>query len=95
MRESRPGLPMPEASGSFADDVSPYGVLDLPGGVADWVVPAGGDVDDSLPGSPRIAVTRGGAWCDWRIDCRLDARRIYQAAECSPRIGFRLARSAE
>jgi serine/threonine-protein kinase len=95
MRESRPGRPMPEASGSFADDISPFGVRDLAGGVADWVVPTGGDIDDSLPGSPRIAVTRGGAWCDWRIDCRLDARRIYQAEECSPRIGFRLARSAE
>jgi serine/threonine-protein kinase len=95
MRESRPGLPMPEAAGAVVDDVSPYGVLDLAGGVADWVLPSGGDVDDSLPGSPRIAVTRGGAWCDWRIDCRLDARRIYQAAEYSPRIGFRLARSAE
>ncbi len=95
MRESRPGLPMPEPSGSFSEDVSPYGVRDLAGGVADWVVPSGGDIDDSLPGSPRIAVTRGGAWCDWRTDCRLDSRRIYQAMECSPRIGFRLARSAE
>jgi eukaryotic-like serine/threonine-protein kinase len=93
MRESRPGLPMPEPSGAFAEDVSPYGVRDLAGGVAEWVVPSGGDIDDSLPGSPRISVTRGGAWCDWKNDCRLDTRRIYRAAESSPRIGFRLARS--
>jgi hypothetical protein len=45
-------------------------------------------------GTPRQMVTRGGAWCDWHVDCRLDTRRIYQAVESSSRIGFRLARTA-
>src|SRR5262249_10275695 len=53
MVQSRPGQPRPEPSGAFAADESPYGVRDLAGGVADWVVSADGDVD----------VARGGAWC--------------------------------
>jgi len=87
MRESRPGLAAPEPPGAFADDVSPYGVCDLAGGVADWVVPLGGGTDGDA-----LMVTRGGAWCDWRVDCRVDARRIYHAGERSSRVGFRLAR---
>jgi hypothetical protein len=63
--------------------------------------PAGGctrtpvrpDTSTAEADSPRISVTPGGAWCDWKNDCRLDTRRIYRAAESSPRIGFRLARS--
>jgi serine/threonine-protein kinase len=90
MRESRPGSPAPEPSGRFADDVSPYGVRDLAGGVADWVLPSGRDRD--LFEAPAQMVTRGGAWCDWHVDCRLDTRRSYQATETSSRIGFRLAR---
>jgi serine/threonine-protein kinase len=91
MRESRPGLPRPEPSGTFAADVSPYGVRDLAGGLADWVLP---DRAETNPGELRQIVSRGGAWCDWAADCALSARRSYWAIERSARVGFRLVRDA-
>jgi serine/threonine-protein kinase len=82
MVQSRPGQPKPEPSGAFAADVSPYGIRDLAGGVADWVVTT----------DTRADVARGGAWCDWRADCRLATRRPYQVGIRTSRVGFRLAR---
>ncbi len=88
MRDSRRGQPRPEPSGAFPVDVSPYGVRDTAGGIADWVATLrdGGAVD---------VVSRGGAWCDWEHDCRLSTRRPYGPFERSPRVGFRLARSVD
>jgi serine/threonine-protein kinase len=94
MRQSRPGLPRPEAPGAFAIDESPYGVRDLAGGVADWVVPSGPAPVVEEGAGDRLMVSRGGAWSDWAPDCRLSARRPYLAVERSSRVGFRLARSA-
>jgi serine/threonine-protein kinase len=91
MRESRPGLPRPEPSGTFLDDVSPYGVRDLAGGLADWVLP---DRREEPGDDVRQLASRGGAWCDWAADCSLTARRTYWAIERSARVGFRLARDA-
>jgi serine/threonine protein kinase/formylglycine-generating enzyme required for sulfatase activity len=91
MRESRPGLPRPEPSGTFVDDVSPYGVRDLAGGLADWVLP---DRVEANQGELRQIVSRGGAWCDWAADCALSSRRSYWVIERSARVGFRLARDA-
>ncbi len=88
MRLSRRGPPAPEPSGTFAHDESPYGVRDLAGGVADWVLPGDGD-----PSSAEYAAARGGAWCDWSADCHAAARRLYWGTERSDRVGFRLARS--
>jgi serine/threonine-protein kinase len=89
MRESRPGLPRPEPSGIFAADSSPYGVRDLAGGIAEWVLPPG---HRSSQGVTTQLATRGGAWCDWRVDCYLGARRPYFVEERSARVGFRLVR---
>jgi formylglycine-generating enzyme required for sulfatase activity len=89
MRDSRVGQPLAEAVGSFLWDVSPYGVCDLAGGVADWCTP---DPRRTAPREPREVVSRGGAWCDWPIDCRLASRRRYFATEHSARVGVRLAR---
>ena len=89
MRDSRPAAPRPEPSGAFAADVSPYGVCDMAGGIADWVVPAT-EVHD--PSGARLMVTRGGAWCDWQIDCVLASRRPAWATERAARVGFRLVR---
>jgi serine/threonine-protein kinase len=89
MRESRPGLPRPEPSGIFATDSSPYGVRDLAGGIAEWVLPPG---HRSSVGVTTQLATRGGAWCDWRVDCYLGARRPYFVEERSARVGFRLVR---
>lgn len=91
MRDSRPGTPLVEPAGVFDPDVSPYGVRDLAGGVADWCIP---DHRRTAPREPREVVSRGGAWCDWAIDCRLASRRRYLATEISARVGVRLARDA-
>ncbi|HEY5945800.1 MAG TPA: bifunctional serine/threonine-protein kinase/formylglycine-generating enzyme family protein, partial [Kofleriaceae bacterium] len=89
MRDSRPGVSVAERTGAFESDVSPYGVRDLAGGVANWCIP---DVRRQVPREPREVVSRGGAWCDWAIDCRLASRRRYLASEHSVRVGVRLAR---
>jgi eukaryotic-like serine/threonine-protein kinase len=89
IRDSRPGSPVAEPIGTFEWDVSPYGVHDLAGGIADWCVP---DPRRTAPREPREVVSRGGAWCDWSIDCRLASRRRYLANEQSARVGVRLAR---
>jgi serine/threonine-protein kinase len=88
MRDSSPGAPRPRPAGAFAGDVSPFGVRDLAGGVADWVTPAAGP---ARKGSREI-VSRGGAWCDWWTDCLLTAHRSYLVGERSARVGFRLVR---
>ncbi len=85
MRQSRPGLPRPEPIGTFGIDESPYGVRDLAGGIADWVIPGAEE--------QGVMVSRGGSWGDWVGDCLLSARRPYLAVERSSRVGFRLARS--
>jgi serine/threonine-protein kinase len=92
MRESRPGAPHPEPSGVFVEDISPYGVRDMAGGVADWVIPA---LEGDSGQLSNQGVTRGGAWCDWRLDCHAAARRPYSPLERTERVGFRLARSAD
>jgi eukaryotic-like serine/threonine-protein kinase len=91
MRDSRSGVAQPEPSGAFSADVSPYGVCDMAGGVADWVL-APGDPDGLLVRGGQIA-SRGGAWSDWPMDCNVAARRSYSPTEQSSRVGFRLVRS--
>jgi serine/threonine-protein kinase len=91
MRESRPGLPRPEQSGACSADVSPYGVLDMAGGMADWVVSTTRE-PESEDAVEHVA-SRGGAWCDWHLDCRLSARRPHLSVERTPRVGFRLVRT--
>ncbi len=96
MRTSRPGASTPEPSGTFEADVSPYGVMDLSGGLADWTLPAAGAAGGTLSEEgteQRVVYSRGGAWCDAAFDCRLPARQTYVANACSQRVGFRLARS--
>ena len=89
MRDSRAGVSLAEDIGAFPWDISPYGVCDLAGGVADWCT---ADPRRTSPREPREVVSRGGAWCDWPIDCRLASRRRYLATEHSARVGVRLAR---
>jgi eukaryotic-like serine/threonine-protein kinase len=93
MLHSRAGRPMPEPIGTFASDISPYGVRDMAGGVADWCTPTAGDERRS---NPAIAMaSRGGAWCDPEADCAVNARRRVQMDERSVRLGFRLVRDAK
>ncbi|MCC6647907.1 MAG: SUMF1/EgtB/PvdO family nonheme iron enzyme [Polyangiaceae bacterium] len=92
MRDSRRGIPAPEPSRAFACDVSVYGVHDMAGGVADWVIT--GNDDARADTQARRMVSRGGAYCDPEQDCRMVTRRHHLAMERSPRVGFRLVRTA-
>ncbi len=95
MRQSQAGPCFPEPVGSFETDLSPYGVRDLAGGVADWTLPDDVDHVSQLTGAgdaPRYLYSRGGAWCDWATDCRVTTRRAYLPTERAERVGFRLVR---
>jgi eukaryotic-like serine/threonine-protein kinase len=96
MSESRPLSPAPEPSGAFAEDVSPYGVRDMAGGVADWALPRKEPHPENTPrssGELVRLVSRGGSFCDPTYDCRLSSKRHYLAIERASRVGFRLART--
>ncbi len=82
MRHSRPGHSEPEPAGAFDADLSPYGVVDMAGSIANWTT-----------GPGDVVYSRGGAWSDWPIDCRVVTRRRYLPDEHTERVGFRLARS--
>jgi serine/threonine-protein kinase len=90
MRDSRVELPEPAPGGAFDIDESPYGVRDMAGCIADWVIPP---ADETTRTMARFSVSKGGAWCDWDYDCHIPVRRRYRASERSMRVGFRLART--
>jgi serine/threonine-protein kinase len=100
--ESHAGPPAPAPVDSYPDDVSPYGVRGLGGGVRDWVLeefaPEGPKVTpDGLaivaPPRPDAAThgTRGGAWSlpAW-VSCA--ACRGYHPSIRLADLGFRLVR---
>ena len=90
MRFSRAGRPHPEPIGAFASDVSPFGVRDLAGGIADLCTPVA--TEGRRTDSNLVFASRGGAWCDSDADCVSTARRRVSMGERSPRLGFRLVR---
>jgi serine/threonine-protein kinase len=90
MMHSRPGRPVPEPVGTFASDVSPYGVRDMAGGIADWCTPVTPETARGEHGT--LLASRGGAWCDADTDCTLTARRRVAIEERSYRLGMRLVR---
>ncbi len=83
MRFSRPETPpQPEPVGRFDDDVSPYGVRDLAGGVQEW---CRGDDDRS-----DYCPTKGGGWGQDERLCHLASTVGMFADARSARVGFRL-----
>jgi formylglycine-generating enzyme required for sulfatase activity len=62
----------------------------MAGGIAEWVLPTA----SAATGSLQQIASRGGAWCDGRVDCYPGARRAYFLEERSARVGFRLVREA-
>jgi serine/threonine-protein kinase len=86
MRFSRSENPQLEPAGVFVDDVSPYGVRDLGGGVQEWCQPAeGNDVERPC---------RGGAWNQDMRASRLAGRISLLAEARSAGVGFRVVYSA-
>lgn len=84
---ARPGAAHLEPCGSFPTDRSPYGVMDLAGGVSDWTVsPAGAEGDNA----DRIC--RGGSWNHLDLHARAASRHAMAPNAVSVSVGFRLAR---
>jgi serine/threonine-protein kinase len=106
MRFSRPWLPQPEPVGTFATDVSPYGVRDMGGGMREWVGDLFGErswEDTSLEIEPPVATER--AESSWRVfrsgnwaaseenRCRAASRTRFFALTRDSNLSFRVARS--
>jgi serine/threonine-protein kinase len=82
-RQARPGKPRPQPVGTFPEDTSPYGVMEMAGGMSEMTAGAG-------HGPRRIC---GGAWYLYGRQCRL-ARRVDLAPDhVTPSVGFRVCHS--
>jgi serine/threonine-protein kinase len=87
--EARPGRPTPFAVGAFsATDRSPYGVLDMAGGVSEW---CSGWADAENTRRP----VRGGCWTKPSQYSRLSTRSGHLPREVFTHVGFRLVQELE
>jgi eukaryotic-like serine/threonine-protein kinase len=82
-----PGAPTLNPVGSHPTDMSPFGVVDMAGGVAEWTQEL--QKTDDIAG--QVAVCRGGSWSRTDRDARLASRHPMFPDAVSRRIGFRLA----
>ncbi len=81
MRRSQPGPPRPHPVAGYPVDCSPYGVLDMSGGVREWT----GSVFDA-----GQMVIRGGTFGDDADDLRVATRSGFQPQFRLSWVGFRL-----
>jgi serine/threonine-protein kinase len=105
MRSSRPFIPQVEPVGTFATDVSPYGVHDLAGGVREWLGDISGErtwAQTTAEPEPCGATERGttvprmirsGNYMATQEYCRGAARSRFFALMRGTGIGFRVAHS--
>ncbi len=84
---SRDGAPSRGPIGSFAADVSPYGVRDMAGGVSEWT-------RTWLDAGQRQRVVKGGHWASGPTECRAASRFTQPVHRVSPTLGFRVVREA-
>lgn len=80
---ARPGMPRLEPMGAYAHDRSPFGVMDLAGGVADWT-------SSTFAGDPQIRACRGGTYLSGAVHARAATRFAVDASASMPWLGFRL-----
>ncbi len=98
MRSTRREAPRPVPIGSLEMDISPYGVVDMAGGVREWVL----DVEGEAPaegastlegaGSGAARVLRGGSFLASGPECRCAARLRVEPTLRRPDFGARLVR---
>ena len=84
MRLSREGRPQPEPIGTFATDVSVYGMRDVSGGVRDWCC------ETSYEGAVHRRPVRGGSWDSHVRYCRISHRTGYTPWYVATSFGLRL-----
>jgi serine/threonine-protein kinase len=84
---SRDGPPGPGPVGAFPADTSPYGVLDMAGGVSEWTA-------SWLDEGQRQRVVKGGHWASGPTECRSASRFTQPPHRVSPTLGFRVVREA-
>src|SRR5262249_31119766 len=97
LRESRPEAAQPEPIGTFALDVSPFGVRDVAGGVMDWTATMKDDtpspdldVENDGASHPLQAVIRGGAWSLVVLQKHI-GQVSYRVVDRPGWVGFRVA----
>jgi serine/threonine-protein kinase len=98
LRESRPEASQPELVGAFEQDVSPFGVRDMMGGVQDWTSSVVGEdvrvptlADEEKPTVQSTqTIIRGGSWTVVHLE-PLIGRAIYRVIDRAAWVGFRLA----
>lgn len=81
----QPGSPRLTSVGNHPTDMSPFGVMDMAGGVAEWTST---ELEDPEVGP--IIVCRGGSWTRTDRDARLASRHPMFPDAVSRRVGFRL-----
>ena len=86
MRDSQPGRPFPEPVGSFATDVSIYGVRDLGGSAREWC----GDL--GYNGDPERRPVRGSGWDSGASQARATHRTGLHSWRVASDVGFRLVK---
>ena len=89
---SHQGRPRLEPVGSHPTDLSPYGVMDLAGGVSDWtstVLPT-----KSTEGE-LLTICRGGSWMGYDREARCASRIVDSVTNVSLNRGFRIAYDVE
>ncbi len=84
---SRAGAPARGPGGTFATDRSPYGVLDLAGGVSEWT-------STSLDEDGQQRIVKGGNWCSGPTECRAASRFTQGVFAVALTLGFRVVRDA-
>jgi serine/threonine-protein kinase len=84
MRLSRPGSFAPEPVGTFPTDVSPFGVRDLAGSIAEWTASPYAD-------EVRGRCVKGGAWSTRAHRCAAPFRAMMLEHHVSGDLGFRVA----
>jgi len=84
---SREGPPGPGPVGGFAADISPYGVLDMAGGVSEWT-------SSWIDEGQRQRIVKGGHWASGPTECRSASRFTQPSQRVLPTLGFRIVREA-